>query len=294
MQKQNPMSNVVAVVTTYAPDYNIIDRLIETCNQVKYVILVDDSGNYYSSSFKKELEMLGVFVIYNKENLGISVALNNGIKYAFESEFEFDYILTLDDDTFLSPKYVSILLKKLSDLKNNNIGAISGMYSNNHIKIEQNKLNFSDHVRIKRNLITSGCLYPKKIFSIVGFFDENFFIDLVDFDFCTRIRLSNYKLIEDSTAIMNHAIGESSIKHFFFMKFIVFNHKPFRIFYQVRNVFLYNYKYFYKDPLFSLYLFFGLFKILFKIIFFEKSKTNRLMYFIKGIYCGLLSKSGRL
>ena len=55
---------------------------------------------------------------------------------------------------------------------------------------------------------------------------------------------------------------------------------------------LYNYTFFLKDPVYSLYLILGLFKMLFKIILFENKKKLRLHFFFKGVINGFKNQGG--
>lgn len=281
-------SKLVAVVTTFDPDFMLIERLTLLCDQNIYsIILIDDSGVGSVDQYVSELKNLGVIVIKNSSNLGIAASLNVGFEKAIE--LKADFVLTLDDDSGLSTAYVDILMSFIIDNSNKKIVACGMIENESCLKIEKNSINTP-----KRNLITSGCIYPVSVVSDIGFFNEDFFIDLVDFEFCTRLRRAGYSLFEIPEAKMTHTIGSSVVINFLGIDLIIYNHNPFRLYYQVRNVYLYIYKYLLADPIYCAYLLLNVFKTFIKIIFFESNKLTRLKFYFKGTFHGLINSGGRL
>ncbi|MGB5118797.1 MAG: glycosyltransferase [Providencia rettgeri] len=281
-------SKLVAVVTTFDPDFTLIERLKLLCEQnINSIILIDDSGVGSIEQYVSELKNLGIIVIKNNSNLGIAASLNVGFEKAIE--LKADFVLTLDDDSGLSTAYVDILMSFLIDNSNKKTVACGVIENEPFLKVEKNSINTP-----KRNLITSGCIYPVSVISDIGFFNEDFFIDLVDFEFCTRLRRSGYSLFEIPEAKMTHTIGSSFVIVFLGIDVIIYNHNPFRLYYQIRNVYLYIYKYLLKDPIYCAYLLLNVLKTLLKIIFFESNKLTRLKFYFKGTIHGLKNTGGRL
>lgn len=278
--------HITAVVTTFAPSKALLERLRRVKPQVNRIIVIDDSGHSAIDFIKSAILTLGVDLIINKENSGIAASLNAGIIRALESDC--DYVLTLDDDTLIECDYV----EKVITVFNTNPDVLLGAGGGQFDCVKQLEAN-SEYCH-KRNLITSGCIYPVKVFDSVGLFDESLFIDLVDFEYCTRLRSAGFVLFEVPMAKMSHTIGESKVINLCFTTLIIYNHSPFRLYYQVRNVFLYSYKHLFRDPFYCGFLFFGVAKTLLKVIFFEKDKLKRSGYIISGLCAGIVNKKGRL
>ncbi|WP_434931432.1 glycosyltransferase [Shewanella sp. HL-SH5] len=278
----------MAVITTFDPDFMLIERLkLLDEKNINSIILIDDSGIGRVDLYMSELSKLGVIVIKNSSNLGIAASLNVGFEKALE--LKADFVLTLDDDSGLSTTYVSTLMSFLLDNSNEKVVACGVIQNEECLTSETNSTNTQ-----KRNLITSGCIYPVSVISDIGFFNEDFFIDLVDFEFCTRLRRAGYALFEVPLAKMTHTIGSSVVINLLGMDVIVYNHNPFRLYYQIRNVYLYIYKYLLIDPLYCAYLLINVIKVFIKIIFFESNKLARLKFYLKGTFHGLINSGGRL
>ena len=84
-------------------------------------------------------------------------------------------------------------------------------------------------------LISSGSFYPVSIFDEIGMFIEELFIDHVDTEWCLRAISHGYKIFGVSGVVMDHSLGEGDLSFKFFKKFNHPTHKPFRLYYVVRN-----------------------------------------------------------
>lgn len=146
----------------------------------------------------------------------------------------------------------------------------------------------------KRTLITSGCIFNVATFRDVGGFDESLFIDLVDFDFCTKLRKSGRKNVLLNKVGMDHRVGNSRTVRWLGKKIVIYNHSPFRLYYQMRNVFSFARKHMTFDPFLCLYLLLDVFRLPLKALFFEQEKRVRLFYLAVGLWDGLLCRGGGL
>ena len=82
------------------------------------------------------------------------------------------------------------------------------------------------------HLITSCMLFDLSVYQTVGPFNENFFIDLVDIEWCLRARSKGYTLHVSPTVTMRQSIGINTKK---FGDRSVYVHHPDRNFFQIRN-----------------------------------------------------------
>lgn len=225
--------NVCAVVVTYNPDRDIVNGIKELIGQVDNVIIIDNGSNKDDIIFLRRLcSENKIEIIENNKNMGIAKALNIGVKEAISKNYE--WILTLDQDSILTDKMVSKMLEEYEKLDNKDEVMIIAPEN-----IEKDK--YSNDMILDNNIvemltvITSGNLVKSEIFKKIGFFEEKLFIDLVDHEFCLRINKNGYKIVKVSNAILLHSLGDTKYNNFFGKKVSASNHSPLRRYYMSRN-----------------------------------------------------------
>ena len=279
---------VAAVVTTVHGGESLRSNVERIAGQVEVVIIVDDSGDPSRNDAFGFAGMERVIVLRNKDNLGIAAALNRGITQAGARGC--DWIITLDDDTLVSRTYMDDVFSFIQTGAQPSAGLIACSREDSSPSAPDDQSGF----KLKRTLITSGCVFEFRTFQEIGGFDEGLFIDLVDFDFCTRLRQSGRSLVQLNKGGMAHRVGNSRKVQVLGMTIVVYNHAPFRLYYQVRNLFLFSRKHLVFDPVLSLYLLLDVFRLPLKALFFEQHKRARLFYVSTGLLDGLRGRGGRL
>ncbi len=252
------------------------------------VIIVDDSGSLCPPRDLDYAEIDNAIVLRNEDNLGIAAALNRGIAQA--ESMGCDWIITLDDDTLVSTTYIDDVFAFVQAGAQASAGLIACTRGEGNDGVPPVDNGFT----VKRTLITSGCVFETKTFRDIGGFDESLFIDLVDFDFCTKLRKSGRTIVLLNKVGMDHRVGNSRTVRLLGKKIVIYNHSPFRLYYQVRNVFLFARKHLTFDPLLSLYLLLDVFRLPLKALLFEQEKHTRLFYLIAGLRDGVLCRGGKL
>jgi rhamnosyltransferase len=152
-------------------------------------------------------------LLENDLNLGIAAALNRGITFALENNF--DWVLTLDQDSSLSENYIKNMWMALAHAKTEKIGILApvhfdrktGYMSRNYAKIKG--------LIVEKDIVmTSGNLIPTSIFREVGTYDESLFIEYVDHEFCLRIKKKyGYKVVIVPNALLGHSLGDIRQHH---------------------------------------------------------------------------------
>lgn len=279
---------VAAVVTTFQGGESLRPHLERIVEQVEVVVIVDDSGDPSREDVFTFAGMEKAIVLRNEENLGIAAALNRGIAQA--GAMGCDWIITLDDDTLVSRTYMDDVFSFVQAGAQPSAGLIACSREGSVPSAPDDPCGY----KIKRTLITSGCVFEFRTFQEMGGFDEGLFIDLVDFDFCTRLRQSGRSLVLLNKAGMAHRVGSARTVRVLGMTIVVYHHAPFRLYYQMRNVFLFARKHLAFDPVLSLYLLLDAFRLPLKALFFESRKRARLFYLCTGLLDGLRGRTGRL
>jgi rhamnosyltransferase len=84
-------------------------------------------------------------------------------------------------------------------------------------------------------VISSGTVATREVFELAGNFDEGFFIDFADAEWCLRCRATQIPIYVVPGATMRHSIGSRSFR---FGPWTILVHSPARCYYQIRNSFL--------------------------------------------------------
>ena len=187
--------NICAVITTFRPDKGFSERVERVKKQVGFIVIVDDgkcSENMLKLSkwFKDEKK---IRLHHNMSNVGIATSLNTGISIAKDNGYR--WILTVDDDSFVKSNLVERLIAGLKNIKTNKpIGIIGTLWRefNSESKPIIRNAAYSE----KRGIITSCSLFSMETYDRVGPFRDEFYIDLVDFDYCHRVKKHGFMIIE--------------------------------------------------------------------------------------------------
>ncbi len=289
----NHKYSVCAVVVTWNTGKEIEQNISSVLSQVREVVIVDNGSEPHTIALLANIQKKfpSVVLLRNAENLGIAAALNRGVKYALEKEY--DWILTLDDDSLAEPDMVHKMLAAYNSLPENErskIGIIAPNYT-----IAKGLVYFGDSPRFVDVAITSGQLVKTEVFDKVGFYKEDLFIDGVDHEFCLRLLKFGYKTLLVPSAVLKQRMGAAPVlKTFFGQKFVVANHSAQRYYYIYRNG-IYIYKTYWKyAPAYILKNMCSNLWLLTKIILFEQQKLEKLTMIFKGLIDGIRNKYGKL
>ncbi|TPE20423.1 glycosyltransferase family 2 protein [Clostridium perfringens] len=293
------MNNICCIIVTYNIGNELSKCFYSILNQVDKVIIVDNGSDLetvkYINHLKKE-HSNKVEYLLNQNNMGIAFALNRGIELALKENFE--WILTLDNDSIATEGMVDVMLKTYSKLSKNEQKDVVSLFPT-HLEInfknfkneksEFNKLNYN---YIETD-ITSGNILNKKLFYSVGFFNESLFIDYVDFEYCLRLSEYGYKQIKVHDAKLIHHLGNSKQIKIFNKRIDYTNHSALRRYYITRNRFFIWNK-FKKHKAFITFDKSAFIKETIKIILFENNKYQKIKMTLKGFKDYKNKKFGKL
>lgn len=267
--------NFAVGIVLYNGDISKIQKALEEYKSfARKVILVDNNSKNINEIEKITINFPNIKLIKNNENMGIAKALNQILNESYQCKI--DYLLTLDQDSFIEYKDVERMIKYLRD----DVAIVSPeIYDLNKKK---NKRINSEYEEIERS-ITSGSIMNLKICKKIGSFDEKMFIDYVDFDYSKRVRLEGYKILKIRDCLLKHEIGKRTIKRFLGIYVYPTNHSSFRVYYYFRNMHYYYLKY--KNNMNLRERANEIIRIVWKfisIILYEDDKKNKIMNARKG------------
>ncbi len=238
------MDQVCAVVVTFNPDQALFEKaLCAVTSQVDRVYVVDNgSARDFIAPHTGKVE-----TIFLGENKGIASGFNAGISRARKDGYR--YVLLLDQDSVLPDGMIARCLNAVQELgiRGVRVSAVGPRYR------DRRTGHTSRFVRYRwlRNvyagsgstagivaadfLISSGSFYELAVFEEVGLFDEKLFIDHVDTEWFHRAARLGFRAFGLWDVVLEHALGEKSVRLWIGRWRQQPLHKPFRLYYIVRN-----------------------------------------------------------
>ena len=216
--------DVLAVVVSYngfQKTRQTVDALRE---QLERVHIVDNGSDAESLAVLDSLERRpGITVERLGENRGVGYALNRGVLRA--REMRCNWLLTMDQDSVADGSLIEAYREALE--KNPEWTCLTPrIVPGPHPEVTTKG--------VVSYAITSGNLVRLSLFDHVGLYDEGFFIDCIDFDFCLRLRRAGYAIHRVSGALMRHSLGETVELRGGILKYYA-KHSPVRRYYMYRN-----------------------------------------------------------
>lgn len=276
---------VGGVVVLYYPEVEVIENIKSYLNQIDTLLVFDNSGNYASEVVEWIKSNDKIIYKNDNNNYGIARALNYAANYFME--LDFNYLLTLDQDSCASVDMVKSLLEITNDI--DDIGIVSPFHTNRYNTKQPPAVAFQEVVNVK----TSGNLVNLFLFPQIGEFNENYFIDYVDIEYGYRIKLKGFKVIQVNSVLLYHNEANIIQKRFLWWTLYPYNHNKKRMYYKTRNL-LYlrdQYSKILHEELKAEIKEFR--NNLFKIILFEKEKTAKIKMILMGYSDYLKKVTGR-
>lgn len=228
-------NNSIAVgIVLYNPDINRLNDVIHSINKQVAKIIMYDNASDNICQIKDICKKYDIDLLESNSNQGIAYALNRIFEYAKSRGYL--NIITLDHDTVcpsnMIDEYTKLIKEKNAKFICPNV--IDREIVNNKYYIDVNQ----DYIIVNR-CIQAGFLINIELWQKLGKFDENLFIDFVDFDFCKRIEISSNKIYCCTKVIIDHELGHREKTKLFKTFSLLFSIFQFNIFkyLQYRNVF---------------------------------------------------------
>lgn len=230
------MFRLSAVVILYHPDATCSDNIKSYLEHVDILYVIDNSPqkNDFPADIIKSPK---VKYFSDLENRGIAARLNEALQYSAAAGY--DWLLTMDQDSSFEKDALLNYKKCIAGFPNPNEVAMFGVeYGQKAIQEDCRPVDAP-------NLITSGSIVNIKTARELNGFDENLFIDEVDFDYCYKAKLKGLRIVKFENIHLSHRIGEQgqyrSLKNLKQTNRAL--HSPVRMYYMVRNHFYVQEKY---------------------------------------------------
>lgn len=282
--------SVCAIVVAYFPEADFNARLQAVLPQVARVVVIDNTPQ--EGTAPRLADALNglekIRLISNQANLGISAALNQGLRHAQHAGFT--WALTLDQDTQCFPDMVDTLLA-VSRACVPAPAVIGGNYLDPRNKHPEVAMGEAGAFLARKTVITSGCLVDVRLAMDIGGFREDYFIDQVDHEFCLRARAHGHLVVISRKPVMTHSVGESGGVRLPLLG-VLPNHPPVRKYYIARNTVVTVMAYWWREPGWCLRRSARLLLGLGGMAFLEDQGFNKVRAFFGGIVDGLRGRMG--
>ncbi len=224
--------------------------------------------------------------------MGVGHALNQMMKYAYDKK-DVSWVLTLDQDTVVYDDIIKMYQDFLENQDNSDdVASLTCLRHDRNFTEKNTNGNATYHkdemYTEVQSCITSGNLVSVDAWKKIKGFNSSLFIDMVDDEYCYRLRENNYRIIRINKYGYLHELGDSvkkvsflsSTKHIF-----IYSQK--RKYFVARNCIYMMRRY--KLGVINEYSKY-LFKRFFATIFYEKNKIQEISAYIKGIRAGFKLK----
>lgn len=294
---------ILGIIVSYDPDRDALGALVESLVAAGVdALIVDNSESEVGCvSAVAVAAAYGAEAVCNPRNVGVAEAQNIGLRQARERGYT--HALLLDQDSVLEGDAVAQLASAFQALREAGqpVAAVGASFVDPRtgqgypfVRLRQVRMGKvwprPGEVVECDLLISSGCLIALDALTAVGEMDSSLFIDYVDIEWCVRARAAGYRVFGVADARMHHTIGERTVN----VLGRPFNlHGAVRHYYFIRNALLFARKP-YLDARWRLHLGYRAIGqlVLFGVL--AKGRRERLPWLLRGLWDGLLGRSGRL
>jgi rhamnosyltransferase len=284
-------------MVTFNPESDVRQNAKAITSSCEKLIIIDNGSNSEALQYLKPLEQgEKITIIYNEKNMGLGYALNQGIQYILDSEElkQVEWIATFDQDSKVQDDYFSKMLTAYNKFINKDAVAIlAPNWVEQKLTADEQAQSVVDAaLKEQKTVITSGSLVKRQVFSEIGLFEEDYFIDFLDHEFCLRARSKGYKIFMVPDVSMVHNLGNTVQHKLLGSTVMATNHNYIRRYYITRNR-IYTYKKFFRTEKDWIKEDFTATAKEFIIIFlFEKDRLKKLRSMITGSFDALRGKKG--
>ena len=224
------MNSSVQIIVLNWNGYTDTSELLDSLKKIKTpeinLIVIDNNSSGNDVAHLEYNYKDYILLLKSDSNLGFAGGNNIGIKKALE--YDPDYILLINNDTIVTPNFLSMLLDKFNVDKKIGIVAPQINYYDEPKKVWSaggriskirgsgfaisNKLENEITLTDRYVDFVSGCcmLIKKEVFQNVGLFDEKYFLYTEDTDFCYRVVKAGYKIYITSASKIFHKVNNST------------------------------------------------------------------------------------
>lgn len=224
------MKNVASIIVLYHPSEEVTTLISSSALNVSNVIVVVNAAD--EKLLKKIVLIEKVTILRNNSNVGLAVALNMGICFAFE-KLEADFVVLFDQDSLPSVGLIEGLVYEFENSGLQNLACIGPRLIDVKGLGSSNRRDYSIDTSKACSIPTSGSVISKTAFHAIGPMMDQLFIDGVDHEWCFRAYSKGYVVKVSDYQDMIHDMGDIGVNYWGQYKPI--HRSPIRHYYIIRN-----------------------------------------------------------
>jgi len=278
---------------THNPKPDFEQNILALAPQVKQVIIVD---NRSSTTVRQVIARIASAyhceTVWSQQNLGIASALNRGVKLAL-TDSTCQWILTLDQDSAVPPGFVVNMFKAYEACPfKEEVALVGANYQLAYRPLRASSAGKDSEIfQEVKTLMTSGTLLKRNVFAHCGSFDESFFMDYVDHEFCFRVRRHGLRVIQANQAVLEHQLGSPTLHRILGRQFVTSNYSSNRRYHQARNRLIFYRRYFHSDAYWIAAEVVRWVREVVKMTIVERDRKRKLASIVRGIWDGIRGSS---
>lgn len=275
---------ILGVITSFYPDIDELERNINSFLPDIDSLIIWENTPKLESRIDKILPLINsdkIIIRTTGFNEGLGKPFNEAAKKAKNENF--DFLLTMDQDSYFAngefEKYVKLI--------ENDIDSNVAVYSPNRNNIINSE---KDFVEI-RTAISSGSIYPVRNFEKMGYFREDFFLYMIDIEYCFRAKRNKMITVCLTAVSLHHKEGYAEKSNF---GLSVNNYPAQSTYYIIRNSLL-TWKLYPEYTTRKDRIYFYKYKVIYRLlkIVFEKQPFLKIKALIFGLLHGINFKTGQ-
>jgi rhamnosyltransferase len=218
---------LAGIVVLYRPKPEAVRNIRSYLGRLKVLYVVNNTPSGADVGMvSSELQSLSnVEFIHEGGNIGIAKALNMAVLKALDGGYE--WLLTMDQDSYFRPEQAARFFGGFARMESH----AAAVYAPSHYAVDGHGECIFRDVDI---VWTSGNLLNVRIAVELGLFNEEYFIDSVDHEYCLRLRSRGYCIQQATNAFLDHELGQERVVCFLKKKKKQF-HSPKRLYFMIRN-----------------------------------------------------------
>lgn len=289
------MTNETAIVVPlYCPPDDVVERLTTMTAMGPVTVVDDGSPPPFAATLQAVESLSGVTLLRSARNLGIASALNTGIEAALAHGAS--TVVTFDQDSSPRPDHVERLLTALAAAPLNLRVGVIGPGRVDGEPVDGVAPSDAPPLQVVTTLIQSGMAIPESTWRTVGGFDDRLFIDLVDIDYCLRVRAAELSVAAVTDLDMDHCLGlgPDLVRSVKLGKFrpVATGHGPDRRYYMTRNLLLLLRRHSRKEPRWAATQTRRILVMDLLACTIERNRIRKLAAVLQGLVHGIIGRGG--
>lgn len=276
----NQKKSIIVGIILYNPDLERLQRNVDAVKKdADCILCIDNSSNNFLE-IEKFANDNNIILIHNKQNDGLPKAFNAMMQYARDNGFE--NLLLLDQDSICKSNLICTYRDNISSDYVCLVPKIVHRLKEYEDKYGQKSTTPKE---LANEIINSGTLINLNVLPQDIKFNENLFVDCVDFDFFLQLRKRNLKVLRINSTSLFCDLGNLEVHYLLHKPFFSNNYSVFRLEKQAKDRVIFISRNFNKPLARKVFLL----SILgySTLILFEKNKISKLIAIFKGFCKGV-------